>query len=95
MEITAEEIMTVSEVIDGMKHFGGEMRPADTVQAARMAQNLGVDVTPKEVKVIEEIKDILDDPITVDDAKLIETIGKSRSNALKCPTERRVSISET
>ena len=77
----ADEVIAVSEVIDGMKHFGGEMRPSEVVQAARTAQSLGVNVSPRKVKVIEEIKDLMDGPITSDDAKLIEAISEVMSTS--------------
>ena len=109
----AEEVVAVSEVIDGMKHFGSgsEMRPSEVfiyicckgqfqlskkiqcnstiisqillqvVQATRTAQSLGLNVSPRKVKVIEEIKDVIQDsripaPITSGDAKLIEAISE-------------------
>ena len=57
------------------------MRPSEIVQAARTAQSLGINVSPRKVKVIEEIKDVIQDsripaPITSGDAKLIEAISE-------------------
>ena len=51
------------------------------VQVARTAQSLGLNVSPRKVKVIEEIKDVIQDsripaPITSGDAKLIEAISE-------------------
>ena len=77
VQIEATEVMTVANVMEHM--MGGAqkvMTASEGMEVARVTQQLGVDVTTKEIEAVHEIMEVVQAPLSMEDAKVVEVVSE-------------------
>eukprot|EP00093_Oithona_nana_P010607 10607.XXX_462129_462509_1 [CDS] Oithona nana genome sequencing. len=74
--LQAAEVMTVANVMGHMGMISKTMTLSEEMEVVSVSQQLGAEVTPKEVEAVNEIMEVAKAPLSMEDAKLVEVVSK-------------------
>ena len=88
LPLQAAEIMTVANVVGHMGMIGSKtMTLSEEMEVVSVSQQLGAEVSRKEVEAVNEIMEVAGESLSMEDAELVEVVSKVLQEEKKAESE--------